>query len=451
MKTLDQLNDRREELRTAVASIVELSDTEKRDLTEDESAQITSLDAEFRNIQSNIDARVALDSMSAQEGRKTSGGQPTQSPETRSAPNRVTGGDYRNDDQRRNGWNNFGEFSLAVRSAATPGRTTDIDQRLLTRASTTFGSEGTGADGGFAVPPAFREEILSRVNDESSLLSLCDKFSSSTNSLTFPKDETPSWNATGGVQAYWEGEHDTITQSKPLLKQSTVRLNKLAVLVPITEELMEDAPAVSRYLSNKAPQAMDFKISDAILNGTGAGMPLGIINSSALISVAKVGSQVADTVVGQNFIDMYSRMPASAQRNGVWLYNQDIQPQIISLFKVGKLDTGAVDTGWGSLLNADLGAAPNSTILGRPAIATQACQTVGDKGDVFFVDLSQYMAIEKVGGIRAETSVHLWFDSDEVAFRFIYRLGGQPWWNSTIAAKNGSTTYSPYVTLDARA
>ena len=66
------------------------------------------------------------------------------------------------------------------------------------------------------------------------------------------------------------------------------------------------------------------------------------------------------------------------------------------------------------------------------------------------VDLSQYLTAVKAGGLRAEISMHLWFDQDLLAFRFIVRIAGQPWWSETTTAANGSFEQSPFVQLEAR-
>ncbi len=115
------------------------------------------------------------------------------------------------------------------------------DQGAVTRlhaAATTFGSEGTGADGGFMVPPEFRTAIVEKVMGENSLFSRTDQQTTSSNSIVFPLDETTPWQTSGGIQAYWENEGGLKTQSKPLLGQETIRLNKLIALVPVTDELL---------------------------------------------------------------------------------------------------------------------------------------------------------------------------------------------------------------------
>jgi hypothetical protein len=65
--------------------------------------------------------------------------------------------------------------------------------------------------------------------------------------------------------------------------------------------------------------------------------------------------------------------------------------------------------------------------------------------------MSQYMAIMKTGGMRSDVSIHLYFDYDMLAYRFILRLGGQPWWRTYITPSNSAKTLSCFVTLAARA
>jgi HK97 family phage major capsid protein len=60
------------------------------------------------------------------------------------------------------------------------------------------------------------------------------------------------------------------------------------------------------------------------------------------------------------------------------------------------------------------------------------------------------MIIDK-GGVNMATSIHIYFVTDETAFRFTYRVNGQPMWHSPLTAAHGSTTYSPYIALAVRA
>ena len=338
------------------------------------------------------------------------------------------------------GFRHQGEFFSAV-ARASLSRNADVDSRLMAAAASSISTEGSGPDGGFAVPPDFRATIMERVLGEDSLLSRCDLNDSTSNSMTFPTDMTTPWQTTGGIQAYWEGEAQAIAQSKVNLQNVTARLHKLAALVPVSEELLEDVPALGGYVERKAAAKIDFKVSHSIVWGNGVGMPLGFMNSACAVSQGAEGGQAADTIVAENAVKMMGRLITPSRRNAIWLIHPDAEPQL-PLLKVG--DTPVYLPPGGLRDN------PYGALLGRPVIPHEVCETVGDVGDIMLVDLQQYLALKKAGGIRAATSLHLWFDQDLTAFKFTFRLAGQPWWASAISPRDGANTRSPFVYLAAR-
>lgn len=460
--------DRREELRDQLAdigtqmnNIQATADAESRALTSDEAAMLTQLFAQFEETEEEIDRRDTLGEMNARlndpagriadpnpgdDANDDATAQPTGPTRAKAAANRhrVPAAPRNAEEVGRHGFRSLGEFAIKVKSAALPGAG-GLDPRLIANAPTSYGAEGVGEDGGFAVPPDFRSEIMSKVMGEESLLSRTNQLTSSSNTLTFPKDETTPWQSSGGVQAYWEGEGSQFTQSKPALKEENVRLNKLTALIPMTSELLEDASAMTTYLRRKVPEKFDFKCNDAIVNGTGAGQPKGLLNADALITQAKESGQTADTIVFNNITNMWSRLYSGSRGSAVWLINQDIETQLYGMQFPG---TGTAVPVY--LPPGGLSAQPYGTLMGKPVIVTEACQTLGDKGDIILTDLSQYLSVTKTGGLRQDVSMHLWFDYDMTAFRFIMRLGGQSWWASAIDPANGSLTRSCVVTLAAR-
>jgi hypothetical protein len=78
------------------------------------------------------------------------------------------------------------------------------------------------------------------------------------------------------------------------------------------------------------------------------------------------------------------------------------------------------------------------------------CSTVGTEGDIVLADPSQYTIIEK-GDIQYATSIHVAFLTDEQAFRFIYRVDGQPVDDKPITPFKGTNKQSPFITLATRA
>jgi HK97 family phage major capsid protein len=431
--TIEELRARQQELLDASQAIVAAADEVERELTDEEIDKIEANKAEVEKIGRQITAREAAQVTAQGQGRRST---PDVTAAAQSQSRRVVVPAAPRDP--RGGFASLGEFAQVVRNVAVHGH---LDERIRGAAAGTISTEQSGADGGFAVPPEFRRTIMERVFGEASLIGMSDQNTSASNTMTFPIDMTTPWQTTGGIQANWEGETAALTQSKVALEQVTLRLHKLAALVPVSDELLEDAGALNGYLSRKVPEKMDFAISFALAWGNGVGKPLGWMNSPALVTQAAEGGQTADTINANNVVKMYARMPTNSLQSARWFVHPDAWPQL-PLMTIGNWPVYAPPSG--------LATAPFGTLLGRPVIPHQICETVGDVGDIMFVDLQQYMTITKAGGIRSDVSIHLWFDQDLTAYRFTVRVAGQPWWSSTIASRDGTFTQSPFVVLAAR-
>jgi HK97 family phage major capsid protein len=435
------------------------ADAEKRDLTEQERSEIDRLLARATQIQDDIARRERANDLSARlsqgQGRRTEPNEPANQ-------NRDPEGQGNNNGRQpsriqvvqdlpkgKGGFRSFGDFAIAVKAGSRQGGY--IDPRLVMNAPTSYSSEGQGEDGGYAVPPDFRTEIWQKITGEASLLSRTDMNPTSKNTMVFPADETSPWDTSTGVQAYFESEAGQMSQSKVSLVPKSIRLGKLTALVPVTEELLEDAPGLESYLKKKVGIKFDFKINLKIIQGTGAGEPWGILKHGSLVSVGKESSQAADTIVAENIMKMWSRLYGPCRQNAIWLINQDVEPQLWGMHLKVYDASGNVVSGTPIYMPpGGLSGAPYGTIFNRPVIPTQACETLGDKGDVILTDLTQYMTATRTGGVRTDVSMHLWFDYAVLAFRFILRIAGQPWWNNYITPREGTNYLSWAITLDER-
>lgn len=452
--------NRQTELLESSQAILARAETEQRDLTAEEQREVDGLTNEFDDLERQIELRDRVnaqqDRLTQPQGRRTEADplegdsfDPPARP-ANAAPTVQRGGarvpaEPRATARGTGGFRNMGDFAFAVRNAQVRGG--DPDPRLRNAAVTTSGNEGVGTDGGFAVPPDFRSEIMSRVFGEDSLIARTDRMQSSSNTLTLPVDMTTPWQTTGGIQSFWTAEGAPKGQSKPALEEVTVKLHTLATLVPVTEELLEDAPAMDSYLRRKVPEKMDFTIGHSIVWGNGVGKPLGFMNSPALVTVAAEAAQTADTVNAINLMKMWGRLPVQSRRNAVWLMHPDVEA-VLPGMTIAQQPIYMPPGG--------LSAAPYGTLFGRPVIPHQVAETIGDLGDVMLVDLANYMTVTKTGGgrdangVKTDVSIHLWFDQDMVAYRFTMRVAGQSWWSQAIAQRDGANTQSPFVALASR-
>jgi HK97 family phage major capsid protein len=344
------------------------------------------------------------------------------------------------------GFENLGHLALDIRQAAVNGgRPSGRITQLVEASASTYSTEGVGADGGLLVPPDYSTQIMGDILEPEGILGRCDSIPVVGNSFVSPTDETTPWGATG-IQAYWENEAEAFTQSKMKLETNTQRLGKITALIPVSDELLEDSVALSVYLQRKINEIFRFKITLAIIQGSGVGQPLGIMNSGCLKTVAKESGQTADTIVVENIFKMEAGMMAEHRKNAVWLGNSTILPQIRGLYLI--VGDGGIPV---YMPQAGMSANPFNTLSGLPVVYTEACEPLGDLGDIILADLSQYRVIYKSSGIQSDVSMHVWFDQGLTAFRFVMRISGQPWRSSVITGRDGSTTYSPFVTLAERA
>jgi len=448
--TVDELETRIGEI-NAASEAFRVRVTAGEDLSDEDAEEIEANAVELEKLTKRVSALKLLEPKGA--GRKSA-------PENRSEPangQRRTVPAEPRQDNARHGFRSFGTFAQTVMQHYKQVENPDVTR--LRNTASTYGGEGVGTDGGFLVPPSFSMEIWQKVQAEENLLNRCTPLVTDGNSMMIPKDETTPWQTSGGVQVYWEGEAQAPSASKPAFEMGALRLSKLMALVPISDELLSDASGLESWLRAKAPGKMAAKLNTAIVAGTGVGQPLGIIPGYAavgasVVQVSKATSQPADTVWMTNIESMYARMYAPWRRNGIWLINQDIEPQLAGMaFQA----SGATSLLPGTnpvpayLPPGGLSNSPYATLKGRPVVPIEACAAIGDLGDIIFVDLSQYWALTKSGGIQTDTSIHLYFDQALTAFRFIFRVNGQPAWSSTITRQNGSSNELSWaVALQAR-
>jgi HK97 family phage major capsid protein len=297
-------------------------------------------------------------------------------------------------------------------------------------------SEGVPADGGYLVPQQVAAGIIERMYNTGQVLSRISVDPVTGNSMLYNAvDETSRANGSryGGLTSYWGAEAGTLTASKPKFRQMEEKLKKVHVLCYATDEQLEDTANLASWLGRTVPEELRFKVEDAIFNGTGAGQPLGIMTAPCLVSVLRVDASEIDAT---DIANMWARRWAGA-RDYAWYLDQSTFPQLINL-TVGNFPLMQTIGGYQNV--------PYNSIFGAPVIETEYNAALGTTGDIMLASMSQYQAITK-GGVKASSSIHVQFVTDEVAFKWTYRFDGQPAWQSALTPKNGGSTQSPFVVL----
>lgn len=427
-KKLLEMRAKRENLRLQAVSILTKAEIEDRFLSDDENKEVKRIESEISKWDESIKRAESIGILARSTTKEVE--DTTDEPEIKPTPK-----------TEEKGFRSLGEQLMAVyRSAAPGGR---MDERLSTRAASGL-NETNPTDGGFLVQKDFVSELLKRTFETGVLASKVRKIPISTNANglrinTIEDDNRTNGNRFGGVQAFWTDEAEKFAESKPKFRQIDLSLKKLTGLCYATDELLQDSTALESVIRQAFQEEFAFKIDDAILHGNGAGQPLGVLKSNAVVKQELEPGQTEKVTV-ENLVKMWSRLWSRSRANAVWYINQQIEP-LLYMLQVGDKPVYIPAGG--------LSESPYATLFGRPVVPLEQCAELGDVGDIILADLSQYLLIDK-GGINAASSIHVRFLYDESVFRFIYRVDGQPIWNKPVMPYKGSATLSPFVALAKR-
>lgn len=448
-----KLRQRFTDLVTEEEALLNLLIEENRASTPEEEKRLAEIDASKKNTITLLNRATVIE-----EERSSTGITVDEEDETRATPATVpaqpaprmtiTRAEGEDEQGRYLPFKSFGEQLQTIRRAASnPHR---VDPRLLEmnkRAAAGL-NEGIGADGGFLLQMDFNTSLMEASFETGLLSKYCLRLpvSAGKSGIEFPMvDETSRVDGSrfGGIQVYWAAEAEAAQKSKPKFTIQRLGFEKLLGMAVVTDEMLEDAAFLGAFISKAFREEFGYKIDDGIIRGTGVGQMLGILNSNALITVAKETSQAADSIVGMNVVKMRARLLSRARKGMVWIANQDCDAQIQTLtITKDKSDVPLYNPADG--LNK-----PLDSILGRPVESIEQASTVGDVGDIIAADLGYYALIMR--DMKEASSIHAYFDTEQTAFRFSMRINGQPILKGPITPAHGPNTLSAFVALAERA
>jgi HK97 family phage major capsid protein len=424
-----------------MAAIRTLVQAESRAMSDDERTKFKGLEAKLGAIEDEL----AIERR-AQERERAMRPVPDANQETvRRAESAVQIGRDLSVDDPMKGFKSHQDFLAAVMAAARGQRQ---DARLAPlKQVATAGSDEAGEYsnpyGGYLVPTAFSPTLLQLQPENDPMSSAVRRIPMSSPVVTFPArvDKNHSTSVTGGLTVTRRPETVAGSSSRTEFELVTLRAAGLFGLSFASEEIMNDSPIsfVAMLTGGFRAEFTSHAINER-LNGTGVGEFEGVLNSPALVSVAKEVGQAADTINYENIKNMRSRVWGYGQ--AIWLANHDTMPELMSLVQV-------VGTGGAPVYMPSAREDAPDLLFGRPIIYTEYCEALGDKGDIVCGNWREYLE-GTLQPIQSAESMHVRFVEHERAFKFYLRNDGKCWWRSPLTPKKSAKTMSPFVTLDAR-
>ncbi|WP_296085391.1 phage major capsid protein [uncultured Agrobacterium sp.] len=234
----------------------------------------------------------------------------------------------------------------------------------------------TPSTGGILAPETVSTSILEKVAEFSPVRILSQTISMSGPLLQLPRlvDEV----AVGEV-----AETAPRPESEPSFDQIDLKPFEMAVIVPVTRILLEDAQIdLSSYLSNHIARRFGQKEADWFVNGNGTTQAEGVLTSDDV-------QEFEGEIAADDLIDLFYSIKTAYSANGSWLMNRK------TMAAVRKLK----DTDGAYLWERSIAAGQPPLLLGRPVYeAVDMPDVAADATPIVFGDFATgYAVADRVG------------------------------------------------------
>jgi HK97 family phage major capsid protein len=272
--------------------------------------------------------------------------------------------------------------------------------------------EGRDPDGGYLVQPEYRNTLLSLIEQYGVARQYCTVIPMSTTELIMPK-------LTGGVQVYWIGETQTISETQPSFGEFRMTVKKLAALVPMSSELLADASiAIANLLATLFAQALAKEEDRIVFVGkTTSNDPFnGVLYDPGVGTLTMAGGKKAFTDISAgNLAEAASGR--SVYTGGARFF---MHRTIFNLVRQLQYTTGEYIWGAPTMGNDE------GTIWGFPYTLVESMPSIADTGVskefIFFGNLMHYYLGDRQQMTIAR-SEHVGFAQDKVYLRVLQREG----------------------------
>lgn len=299
--------------------------------------------------------------------------------------------------------------------------------------------------GGFVVPEQFEPELLGYGYEGSIVRPRARLWDMKTEKVIGPRyveTDRSSGELYGGLIFRWikERADKSVYVSKPSLGAVKLEAHKLIALIWCSDEVIADAKSFDRFLRNILIPGASFIQDQVFISGSGVNQPLGILNATATIDVPR---WTAGQVNQIDLARMAVRLTPESWNGGTacWIFSQQTLEQIF------ELSATAANVSATFMLN-------DRTLFGLPIFISSTASALGTRGDVILADFGQGYYI--IGDRSTEIASsfhqdkgegHYGFRTDEILFRLVIRMDGQPGVDAPIIPANGGETVSPFVVL----
>ena len=306
-----------------------------------------------------------IDRLERQESIEHEMNQPTSTP----ILNRP-GADDREDEKKGRAADSYKKaFWKALRAKSVPHEVYDALQ------------VGTDSEGGYLVPDEFDRHLIDALNEENIFRKLAHVIQTASGDRKIPVV------ASHGT-ASWIDEEAAYPESDDAFGQVSIGAFKLATMIKISEELLNDSVFdMPSYIAKEFARRIGAAEEEAFFTGNGTGKPLGILAATGGAQTG-VTTASATAITFDEIIDLFYSLRSPYRKKAVFVVND------ATVKSLRKIKNGQGDYLW----QASLTAGTPDTLLGRPVYTSSFMPTIeaGAK-TVAFGDFGYYWVADREG------------------------------------------------------
>ena len=293
-----------------------------------------------------------------------------------------------------------GEYEKAFWNAMRRPVVNESDRQSLT--------VGTDSEGGYLVPDEFERILIEALEEENIMRTLAKIIKTSSGDRKIPVVASKG-------SATWVDEEGPILESGDTFTQVSIGAFKLATMIKVSEELLNDSVFdLSSYIAKEFGRRIGAKEEEAFFIGDGEGKPTGIFNGSGGEELG-VTAVKATEITADELLDLFYSLKAPYRKKAVFVMND------ATVKAIRKLKDGTGQYLW----QPSITAGEPDTLLNRPVKTSAYIPTLEAAAKVIaFGDFGYYWIADRQG--RAFQRLNeLYAVTGQIGFKATQRVDGK--------------------------
>nr|DAK85095.1 MAG TPA: major capsid protein [Caudoviricetes sp.] len=267
---------------------------------------------------------------------------------------------------------------------------------------------GENTEGGYLAPDEFERTLVEALEEEDIFRNLANVIQTSSGDRKIPVVATKG-------NASWVDEEGEIPESDDSFKQVTLSAYKLATMIKVSEELLNDSAFdLESYIAKEFGRRMGTKEEEAFFVGDGTGKPTGILDDTAGGEIGKTTAS-STAITFDEIMDLFYSLRSPYRKKATFLMNDSTVKAIRKL----------KDAQGQYLWQPSVTAGTPDTILNRPVLTSSYMPEIaaGNK-TIAFGDYQYYWIADREGRSFKRLS-ELFAITDQIAFISTQRVDGK--------------------------